>query len=136
MHIIKAESRHSEKGGTERFTGDVWLDEIAAPVMPSRLQVYRVTFAPGAHTAWHSHPQGQVLHVLSGVGCVQTEGGPLRTIRPGDTVIAAPGERHWHGATSDHLFVHLAMQELAADGSGTEWSDHVSDTEYQAPNAE
>jgi quercetin dioxygenase-like cupin family protein len=90
-----------------------------------------VTFEPGARTAWHTHPVGQVLHGLSGVGRVQRQSGPIEEIRPGDTVWVSPGEHHWHGAAPDRLFVHLAIQEARADGNEAEWFDHVTNDEYQ-----
>jgi quercetin dioxygenase-like cupin family protein len=92
-----------------------------------------VHFSPGARTAWHAHPLGQVLHVLDGVGRVQAEGGPVVEIRPGDTVLAGPGEMHWHGAAPDRLMSHIAIQERdPATGETTIWSGHVTDEDYLA----
>ncbi|KOY55049.1 cupin domain-containing protein [Streptomyces sp. XY332] len=113
------------QGPAENFTGTVWLDEIAAPESPSRLRIFSVHFAPGAHTAWHRHPRGQVLHVLEGEGLVQREGGDVAAIRAGDTVWIEPGERHWHGAAPGTFMTHLAVVEAAEDGSTVEWHEHV-----------
>ncbi|MFE6844469.1 cupin domain-containing protein [Streptomyces sp. NPDC057686] len=113
------------QGPAEHFTGTVWLDEIAAPESPSRLRIFSVHFAPGAHTAWHRHPRGQVLHVLEGEGLVQREGGDVAAIRAGDTVWIEPGERHWHGAAPGTFMTHLAVVEAAEDGSTVEWHEHV-----------
>ena len=129
MDIFPADSRASRRGRADWFTGTVWLDEIAACGPPSRLHIARVTFEPGARTNWHTHPIGQVLHVLSGVGRVQKAGEPMRVLRPGDTVHIGPGEKHWHGAAPDRLFVHLAVQEMQ-DGSATNWLEPVTDAEY------
>ena len=63
MHITRKRP-DTWQGPAENFTGTVWLDEIAAPEPPSRLRMFNVHFAPGARTAWHRHPRGQVLHVL------------------------------------------------------------------------
>jgi quercetin dioxygenase-like cupin family protein len=83
---------------TDWFTGTVWQDPIIEAPAPARIRAARVTFAPGARTHWHTHPLGQTLHVVAGCGLVQSWGGPIRDIRPGDTVWFAPGEKHWHGA--------------------------------------
>ncbi len=88
-----------------------------------------MTFEPGARTAWHTHPLGQTLLVVSGVGRVQTWGGPIREIRPGDTVWIPPGEKHWHGAAPTSAMTHIAMQE-ALDGSPVAWLEHVTDAQY------
>jgi quercetin dioxygenase-like cupin family protein len=131
MRIKRSASHTTELGSKDWFTGTVWLDEIAIGVPPSMLRVHAVTFEPGARTAWHSHPVGQVLHVLSGVGRVQQQSGAVVEIRPGDTVWIDAGERHWHGAAPDRLFVHLAVQEARADGNEAQWFEQVADDEYQ-----
>src|SRR5580698_11624845 len=115
MKILASGERNSGKGPAAWFTGTVWIDEIVTGAAPSRLKANRVSFEPGARTAWHTHPLGQTLHVVSGVGRVQLLGGPVREIRAGDTVWIAPGEKHWHGAGPTTAMVHIAMQE-AKDG--------------------
>ena len=116
------------------FTGAVWQDPVIEAPEPARLRALRVTFAPGARTAWHTHPLGQTLHVLSGIGRVQAAGGPVREIRPGDTVWIPPGEKHWHGAAPQNAMVHLAFQE-ALDGKHIEWMELVTDAEYSVAPA-
>lgn len=121
------------KGPAQMFTGDVHFDVIAAGEAPSRLRVNTVRFAPGAHTAWHRHANGQTLHVTDGVGYVQARGGELITMHPGDTVRTPPGEWHWHGASPTDFMVHLAMWESLAegqDGPETEWGEHLAGDEY------
>ncbi|WDT53873.1 (R)-mandelonitrile lyase [Streptomyces sp. G7(2002)] len=120
----------SRPGPAAHFTGSVWLDEIAAPPAPSRLRMFSVHFAPGAHTAWHTHPHGQVLHITEGAGLVQRAGGPVEPVRAGDTVWIAPGERHWHGAAPDTFMTHLATVEAAGDGTAAEWAELVDAQEY------
>ena len=125
----------SNKGPAELFTGDVWFDVIAKGEAPSQLRVNMVRFAPGAHTAWHSHVNGQTLHVTEGRGLVQSRDGEVIEIRPGDTIYTPPGEEHWHGAAADHFMCHLAMWEgLGEDQEGPEtaWGEHVTDEEYGA----
>jgi quercetin dioxygenase-like cupin family protein len=124
----------TQAGPADWFTGEVWLDQIAAAESPSRLRALRVHFTPGARTAWHSHPVGQVLHVTEGTGRVQRLDGAITEIRAGDTVHAEPGEVHWHGAAPDSFMTHLAMQESSQDGTTTDWLDHVTDAEYQPDN--
>lgn len=113
----------------EWFTGKVWQDPIVEAPAPARLRALRVTFAPGARTAWHTHPLGQTLHVVAGVGLIGLRGAAPRLIRPGDTVWIPPGEEHWHGAGPDTMMSHIAMQE-ALDGQTADWLDHVSDDDY------
>jgi quercetin dioxygenase-like cupin family protein len=112
------------------FTGDVWYDVIAKGEGPSRLRVNIVRFAPGARNAWHAHAVGQTLHVTEGVGLIQSRGGEIVEIRPGQTISTPPGEWHWHGAAPDHFMTHLAMWESPGDGPETEWGDQVTDDEY------
>ena len=114
------------------FAGTVWMDEIASPPAPSRIHAILVTFAPGARTAWHTHPLGQTLRVTQGQGLAQRRGAPPEVIRAGDTIWFAPGEEHWHGADADHVMTHLAIHEHADDGIATHWLLHVTDDEYAA----
>lgn len=117
------------KGPAELFAGDVYFDVIAKT---DRMRVNLVRFTPGAHTAWHRHANGQTLHVTDGVGYVQSRGGELVEIRPGDTIWTPPGEWHWHGATPGNAMAHLAMWEAADDPAEpeTEWGEHLTDAEY------
>lgn len=132
MKVVRSNERSSRKGRAEWFTGNVWIDEIVMGTAPSRMRALRVTFGPGARTAWHTHPVGQTLHVLSGIGLVQLAGGVVEEIHPGDTVIIAPDERHWHGAAPGNTMVHLAMHETDAQGVDVTWLELVSDREYAA----
>jgi quercetin dioxygenase-like cupin family protein len=125
----------SVKGPAAMFTGDVWFDVVVQGKEPSRMRVNKVRFAPGARTAWHSHAVGQTLHVTDGHGLVQSRGGEVTGIRPGDTVATPPGEWHWHGAAPDHFMTHIAMWEApggAGHGPESEWGDLVTDEEYNA----
>ncbi|MFI6473662.1 cupin domain-containing protein [Streptomyces sp. NPDC050516] len=131
MHITR-QRPDTQLGPAEHFTGTVWLDEIAAPQPPSRLRMFSVHFAPGARTAWHRHPHGQVLHVTEGEGLVQRRGGGIEPIRAGDTVWIEPDEWHWHGAGPRTFMTHLAVVEAAADGTTIEWDCHVGADTYPA----
>jgi quercetin dioxygenase-like cupin family protein len=131
MKIIATGSRPTVRAPQDYFTGTVWQDPIIAAEAQARLVATRVGFEPGARTAWHSHPLGQTLYVISGVGRVQTLGEPVREIRPGDTVWIQPGEKHWHGAAPSNSMVHIAMQE-SLDGSFATWMEQVSDADYNA----
>ena len=132
MKILSSKGHASRRGPSDWFTGNVWIDEIAVGVEPSRLGIFRVSFEPGARTAWHTHPLGQTLHVLTGSGLVQLEGQPVQEIHPGDTVVIAPNERHWHGASPANTMVHLAIQEMDAQGVNVVWMEPVTDEEYNA----
>ncbi len=129
MDINPADKNPTRRGPADWFTGTVWQDPVVEAPTPARLRVNRVSFEPGARTAWHTHPLGQTLFVLSGVGRAQTWGGLVRTIRPGDTIWIPPGEKHWHGAAPTTGMSHLAMQE-ALDGTAVVWLEHVSDADY------
>jgi quercetin dioxygenase-like cupin family protein len=132
MDIHLAGSRPTKRAPKEYFTSTVWQDPIiASAITPARLVATRVSFEPGARTAWHTHPLGQTLYVISGVGRAQTKGGPIREIRPGDTVWIPPGEKHWHGASPNNGMTHIAMQE-SLDGSHVTWMEYVTDDEYSA----
>ncbi len=129
MQLIRS-SIETQKGPAEWFTGDVWLDAVAAPAASSAITALNVRFAPGARTAWHTHPLGQTIYVTDGVGRCQREGGPVEEIRPGDRVFFEPGENHWHGAAPDRFMVHIAMQQSDTGGNHISWGEHVSDAQY------
>jgi quercetin dioxygenase-like cupin family protein len=129
MNIHLAGSRPTRKAPKENFTGTVLQDPIISTEAPARLVVNRVSFEPGARTNWHTHPLGQTLYVVAGVGRVQTKGGPMREIRPGDVVWIPAGEKHWHGGSPTTGMTHLAMQE-ALDGKTADWMEPVTDAEY------
>lgn len=130
MEIIRIGSHPSQKGPEDWFTGSVRVDYICQPNGYRRTSAATVTFEPGARTAWHTHPLGQTLIVLSGVGCVQREGGAIEEIKPGDIVWIAPGEKHWHGASPTVAMTHIAMQE-ELDGKVVVWMEKVTDEQYQ-----
>ena len=119
-------------GPADWFTGAVFIDTIAAPTGESRIAAAVVHFAPGARTAWHTHPNGQTIWVTEGTGLCQRRGGPVEVIHPGDRVFFEPGEEHWHGATASRVMTHVAMQQADADGNVASWGDHVTDEEYAA----
>ncbi len=129
MDIHVSGSRPTRRAPKENFTGSVLQDPINMAPAPARLNASRVSFEPGARTAWHTHPLGQTLYLISGIGRVQAKGGPIREIRPGDVVWIPPNEKHWHGASPDNSMTHIAMQE-ALDGVYSTWMEHVTDEEY------
>ncbi|MBO1907234.1 cupin domain-containing protein [Microvirga sp. 3-52] len=132
MEIHVAGTFPTKQASADAFTGTVWQDPIVDAPPPARIRANRVTFEPGARTAWHTHPLGQTLHVILGVGRVQTWDGPVREIRAGDTVWIPPGEKHWHGASPTAGMVHIAMQE-ALDGTHVTWLEQVTDEQYRVP---
>jgi quercetin dioxygenase-like cupin family protein len=131
MQIIRSGTIPSAKGPEEWFTGTVRIDARFAVTDGARIGGATVTFEPGARTAWHTHPLGQTLLVLSGLGRVQREGGAIEAIRPGDIVWFAPGEKHWHGAAPHCAMSHVAIAE-ALDGKVVDWLEKVTDDQYGA----
>jgi quercetin dioxygenase-like cupin family protein len=129
MEIDRNGSKPSGKGPADWFTGTVRIDPLFAANEARRGAAASVTFEPGARTAWHTHPLGQTLIVMSGLGLVQREGGPIEEIRPGDVVWFTPGEKHWHGASPNTAMTHIAIQENL-DGKVVDWMEHVSDSQY------
>lgn len=131
MEIKRSGSQPSTKGSADYFTGTVRIDPLFPVKEPARSAGNRVTFEPGARTAWHTHPLGQTLIVTEGLGRAQRWGGPIEEIRPGDVVCFAPGEKHWHGASPATAMTHIAIQE-AIDGKAVDWLEKVDDGQYQA----
>jgi quercetin dioxygenase-like cupin family protein len=131
MNIKRSGSEASRRGPSDWFTGSVRIDPLFQAPDPGRVNGAHVTFEPGARTAWHTHPLGQTLIITSGLGWVQTEGGPVQEVRPGDVVWFSPGEKHWHGASSTAAMTHIAVQE-ALNGKVVDWLDHVSEEQYRA----
>ena len=120
------------QGPDSWFTGDVYIDAVAAAPAPGRVQANLVDFTPGARTRWHRHPLGQTIYVTEGVGRCQRRGGPVEVIRPGDRVLFEPGEDHWHGAAPTRFMAHLALNEVDEGHVAAEWGDEVTDDEYGA----
>ena len=131
MEIKRIGSQASGTGPAEYFTGRVRIDPLFAAPEPARVLAASVTFEPGARTHWHTHPLGQVLVVIAGCGLVQSRGGPVRKIRPGDVVWCPPGEKHWHGATDTTAMTHIAVLEHLG-GKNVDWMERVTDEEYAA----
>ena len=133
MQITRSSTEGAtSKGPADWFTGDVYIDAVAAPAGTSTVAAASVHFTPRARTAWRSHPHGQTIFVTEGIGRCQREGGPIEEIRPGDRVFFEPGEDHWHGAAPDRFMTHMAILQTDAEGNSAHWGDHVTDEEYAA----
>ena len=130
MQIHRAGSKPSKPGPADWFTGAVRIDAPFQGEEPSHINVATVTFEPGSRTAWHTHPLGQTLLILSGLGWVQRDGDAVEEVRPGDIVWFAPRERHWHGASAETAMSHVATQE-SLDGKVVDWLEKVSDEQYR-----
>jgi quercetin dioxygenase-like cupin family protein len=135
MNITPVTAHSTKRGPAEYFTGTVWLDDVGGPPNASSVRALRVSFEPGARTAWHTHPHGQTLHILSGIARVQKAGEPVREVHPGGTVWFEPGERHWHGAAPQCGMVHLAIQQADTAGNTATWFERVSDADYGSGSA-
>jgi len=129
---ITRNSLDTTAGPSDWFTGSVYIDAVAAPNDASRVSASSVHFTPGARTAWHSHPNGQTIFVLEGVGLCQRRSGSIEVIRPGDRVFFEPGEEHWHGAAPNRFMLHIAIVQVDDEGTTAAWGEHVSDDEYGA----
>jgi 4-carboxymuconolactone decarboxylase len=129
VRLTHRDERASFEGSPENFTGRVHVEMLLTAEAPARASGGSVTFEPGAHTAWHSHPLGQTLIVTSGVGRVQFWGGPMREMRPGDVVWIPPNVKHWHGAGPRASMTHIAIAE-EQDGKSTTWLEKLSAAEY------
>ncbi|MCM3902444.1 MAG: carboxymuconolactone decarboxylase family protein [Pyrinomonadaceae bacterium] len=132
IRIMRSGSQPSRQGPTENFTGSVRVDPLFQANAPARASASLVTFEPGARSAWHSHPLGQVLIVTAGMGRVQRWGDTVDEIRQGDVVWIPPGQKHWHGAAPNSSMAHIAIVE-AIDGKAVEWMEKVSDAQYGTP---
>jgi quercetin dioxygenase-like cupin family protein len=127
---ITRNSLDTQPGPSDWFTGSVFIDSIAMPSRTSRLSASLVHFTPGARTAWHTHPNGQTIWVLEGLGLCQRRGESIEVIRAGDRVFFEPGEEHWHGAAPNRFMAHIAMLDVDDEGTPATWGDHVTDDEY------
>jgi len=134
MKIFKSGSRPTKKASSDWFTGTVWQDPIVEAPEPARIRALNVSFEPGARTAWHTHPLGQTLYVVTGNGLVGLRNEAPKIIKAGDTVWIPPGEEHWHGASASNAMTHIAIQE-ALDGRVAEWLEQVSDYDYNTNNS-
>jgi quercetin dioxygenase-like cupin family protein len=131
MNMQEQQKAPTFKGPAERFSGDVHVDMVVASP-DARFSVGAVHFTPGAHTAWHSHAAGQMLHCTEGLGLVVTAEEVI-VLRPGMTVWTPPDQRHWHGAGPENFMAHLAMSgtvELADGQEAVTWQEHVDDADY------
>src|SRR5258708_3125626 len=135
MEIKPNGTQPAGKGPAECFAGTVRVDPLFAAPAPARVSGASVTFEPCARSNWHTHPLGQTLIVTSGCGFVQSWGGPVKVIRPGDVVSCPPGEKHWHGASPATAMTHIAIQE-ELNGKVVDWMEKVTDEQYDGPRDE
>src|SRR6266498_3894284 len=126
MVITRGGSRAVSPAPAENFTGGVRVEALFEALDPSHTSGGSVTFEPGARTAWHSHPRGQILIVTAGIGRIQSWGGPIEEIRAGDVVRIPAGQKHWHGASPQASMTHIAITEHR-DGTTVQWMEKVSD---------
>ena len=130
IKISRSDSLQAKKASAEYFTGSVQVQELFPAYDPSRASGGKVTFEPGARSAWHTHPLGQILIVTDGTGWVQQWGGPIEEIRKGDVARIPAGVKHWHGATPSTAMTHIAVQEQL-NGKAVEWMEKVTDEQYR-----
>jgi quercetin dioxygenase-like cupin family protein len=131
QQIAKAGAQPSAVGPEAFFTGHVRVDPVWAASNESDVSGANVTFEPGARSAWHTHPVGQHLVVVSGVGRTQEWGKPVQELRPGDVVWCPSGIKHWHGASPTTAMTHLSVTS-SINGKNVTWMEKVSDDQYNA----
>jgi quercetin dioxygenase-like cupin family protein len=136
VNVTPSDQLKANPGPADWFTGTVTMQPVASQPAPGRVAAILVSFAPGARTAWHTHPFGQILYILQGRARVQSAGGDIVELGPGSSVRFDGREEHWHGAAPDQPMVHLAIQEADDEGTTTYWGRHVTDEEYRAPRAD
>ena len=129
MKITSANDRTTKQASSNWFTGTVWQDSIIEAPDPARVRALRVSFEPGARTAWHTHPLGQTLYIVHGTGLICVRNNKPQLMRMGDTIWIPPLEEHWHGATATNSMTHIAIQE-AQNGQVAEWLEQVTDEDY------
>jgi len=117
-----------EKVTNDNFIGNVWLNNLVQADSSNQNAVGSVTFEPGARTKWHSHPAGQIILALDGVGYYQEKGKEKVIIRKGEVVKCPLDVPHWHGASADTAFVQVAI--TGREKGETVWLDAVTDEEY------
>ena len=122
MRVTKAAEAEWQPGFPGRTLGDVRLRLFDLPRGETQLTAMTVELKNGAHAVWHSHPCGQILVAISGLGQVQADGGDVVELRPGDSIWAPHGERHWHGAAPGHDFSYTSIQPVdPATGTYADW---------------
>ncbi len=113
------------------FIGQSYISVLTLEGVPS----FNVTFEPGCRNNWHIHHSksggGQILFCTAGTGWYQEKGKPAQLLKPGDVVNIPAGVNHWHGATKDSWFAHIALS-VPAEGATTEWLDPVTDEQYSS----
>lgn len=119
-----------DKIDSPNFTGDAWLNNLIMPDDENRNAVGCVTFAPGARTSWHSHPAGQIILALEGIGYYQEKGKPVEIVHKGEVVKCPHNIPHWHGASPDSEFIQVAI--TGRENGPTVWLDPVTDEEYNS----
>lgn len=130
--VIRAGENASVAGPEAWFTGRVRIDPLFPATADANVSGAYVTFEPGARSAWHEHPAGQTLVVISGVGRTGTADGTVTELRPGDVVRCPVGVRHWHGASPTVGMTHMALTGVR-DGKNAIWYEKVSDADYNRP---
>ncbi|HMK27416.1 MAG TPA: cupin domain-containing protein [Chitinophagaceae bacterium] len=120
-----------EKAPPEYFSGTAWIKLLVPNDAVLNCQVANVVFEPGARNNWHTHPGGQILVATNGIGYYQEKGKAIQLLHAGDVVNIAPGIVHWHGASPDSEFTHIAINPNTQKGI-VAWLERVSDEEYNS----
>ena len=130
MEIKRNGTQQLSQGASGNFTGGASIQPVFQIGDPARIRAASVTFEPAARTVWHTHPCGQILIITAGIGLVQSWGGAVEQVTPGDVVWFAPEEKHWHGASPTSAMTHIGISELTVEGKSVDWLEPVSDAQY------
>lgn len=131
MKVREFDQSKGFEGPEDYFTGNVKVEEpFSSGDHFNDYQGTMVNFEAGARTAWHTHPRGQTLYIVSGKGLVQSEGKDIQTVQKGDVVWFPANEKHWHGAAPDSAMSHIAIQSADENGEVVKWLEHVTDEQY------
>lgn len=128
--ITRSQDHTTSKGSPDFFTGDVSVKGLFGPKESAPFSGGIVTFQPGARSNWHTHPAGQHLVVLDGIGLTGLEDGTITEIKEGDVIWCPPGVKHWHGAKAEHAMTHMALTG-DKDGKNVDWMEPVTDEQYK-----
>jgi len=124
-----------DRAPADYFTGNAWVKNLVPPGTALNCVIANVVFEPGCRNNWHTHPGGQVLICTDGFGYYQERGKPIQLLRKGDVVQIPPDLEHWHGASPDSEFTHIAVN-TNSDRGLVNWLSRVTDEEYHRFNHE
>ena len=129
VRIIRETEQRVGPASPDNFTGEA-ISRGYFPAKEIGVSTGEVTFKPGARTAWHTHPRGQMLIITEGRGLVRQWGEAPIEMREGDAVWIPAGVKHWHGAAPDSGVTHIALAPLDEEGRSSTWMEKTNGEDY------